>query len=373
MKIAIDVSSAAKADPTGIGRYIVELVRNLAPLLAPSGDRLRLMAAWKRRGERDHLAPLAALPGVEGPGLLLRWLPGLLMGGADLLHGTGLALPSGVRVPAAVTIHDINTIDDPSLARDSTVARRAAKTAKVLRRADLIIVVAAFVRDRLLHHFPEFPADRIRVVHHGVDHAGLAPEPAPGDAAALARHGLGGGRRYVLFVGRVEHRKNPDGLVRGFARAAAARDALLVFAGMKGRSSVEEAVRETGLGERVRFLGRVEDADLAPLYRGAAAFALPSRYEGFGIPLAEAFACGAPALASNVTALPEVAGAPAAAELCALDPDAIAAGLDRILGDAAHARALRDRGLARAREFTWRRCAERTLEAYRDLARLGKR
>ncbi|HVY60355.1 MAG TPA: glycosyltransferase family 1 protein [Planctomycetota bacterium] len=371
MKVAIDVSSAAKADPTGIGRYIVELVRNLAPLLAPAGDRLRLMAAWKRRRDREHLAPLAALPGVEGPALLLRWLPGLLMGGADLLHGTGLSLPAAVRAPAAVTIHDINTIDDPTLARDRTVARRAAKTAKVLRRADLVIVVAAFVRDRILHHFPEFPADRIRVVHHGVDHAGLSPERGPGDAAVLARHGLGDGRPYVLFVGRVEHRKNPDGLVRGFARAAAAKEARLVFAGMKGRSSVEDAIRETGIGERARFLGRVEDADLGPLYRGAACFALPSRYEGFGIPLAEAFACGAPALASNATALPEVAGD--AAELCAIEPEAIAAGLDRVLGDAERARALRERGLARAREFTWRRCAERTLEAYRDLLRLGKR
>jgi glycosyltransferase involved in cell wall biosynthesis len=365
----MDVSSAAKGDPTGIGRYIVELVRHLPAVLGAEA-RIRLCVRLSRWSDRQHLAPLAALPGVEAPAPLLGFLPGLLLRGASLLHGTGMSLPRAVGVPAAATIHDIFTIDDPSLGQERFSARRTRKTAAVLARADLLFVVSAFVRDRVIDRFPSFPADRIIVTHHGIDHAGLSEAKGAHDAEVLRRHGLEGAR-YVLCVGRVEHRKNPEGLVRGFARSNEAAGATLVFAGQEGRSEVQEAVRETGLGNRVRLLGRIADDDLGPLYRGAAAFALPSRYEGFGIPLAEAFACGTPALASTATALPEVAAG--AAELCELDPDAIAAGLDRVLGDPTRAQELRRLGLARAKELTWRRCAEATAAGYRRLLEIGKR
>jgi len=376
MRIAIDVSSAAKGDPTGIGRYIVELVRGISTLMGDD-DRLALGVRWSRWKERAHLAPLAKLRGCSGPRLLLSALPGALIRGLDVLHATGMSAPALAGMPLAVTVHDISTIDDPSLMSKGFSASRTAKTAKVIDRADLIFVISAFVKERILAVFPRFPADRIRVTHLGIDHAGLSAEPTARDGETRARLGLDakaseeGGRPYVLFVGRVEHRKNPEGLVRAFALSREAKDHLLVFAGQDGRSQAQEAAREAGVTDRVRFLGRVEDADLGPLYRGARCFALPSRNEGFGIPLAEAFACGCPALASDQTALPEVAGG--AAEITGIAPDAIAAGLDRLLGDAARRADLRAKGFARARDFTWRRTAEGTWAGYGDLLRLGKR
>ncbi len=374
MNIAIDVSSAAKPDPTGIGRYAVELVRAAAALLGP-GERLRLFVEPARWRERGYVAWLSRLPNVDGPRLLAWPISVLSTGRPDVFHATGSSLPRGLRTVLAATVHDTNTLDDASLSTAGWARRRTERRRLVARRADMVLAVSGFVRERVLHHFPGIGAERVRVTYHGVDHAGLAPEPQPGDAAALARYGLEGGARgrpYVLFVGRVEHRKNPDGLVRGFARARAARDHLLVFAGPPGRSRVAEAIRETGIGERVRFLGRFDDADLGALYRGAAAFALPSRYEGFGIPLAEALACGTPSIASNRTALPEVAG-DAALLVDPESPEAIADAIERVLSDGALRAALRARGLARASRLHWRACAGATLAAYRDLVAMGPR
>jgi alpha-1,3-rhamnosyl/mannosyltransferase len=370
LRIAIDVSSAAKPDPTGIGRYAVELVRAASALLGP-GERLRLVLGPRRWPNRRHVAWLSGLPRVDGPRLLLGPVSALFLGRADIFHATGSALPRGIRALKVATVHDTNTLDDASLASADWVEKRSERRRALARRADMILAVSSFVRSRVLHHFPEIGADRVRVTYHGVDHAGLGPEPDPSDREILARHGIAG-RPYVLFVGRVEHRKNPDGLVRGFALARAARDHALVFAGPLGRSTVDEAIREAGVADRVRFLGRFDDRDLGALYRGARAFALPSRYEGFGIPLVEALACGVPSLAADRTSLPEVAGG--AALLVDPDsPESIGGALERLLSDEALRSDLEARGLVQAKKFTWRACAEATLEAYKALRAMGAR
>jgi alpha-1,3-rhamnosyl/mannosyltransferase len=161
-------------------------------------------------------------------------------------------------------------------------------------------------------------------------------------------------------------------LVKAFALAAAARDHLLVFAGERGNSDVEQAIAAAGVAGRVRFLGRVDDCELGPLYRGARAFAMPSHFEGFGIPLLEAMNCGTPSLCSNCTAMPEVAGEAA----LLVDPtriDAMANGLGRLLLDNDLRRELRARGPVQAAKFNWRRCARETLDAYRFALELGPR
>jgi alpha-1,3-rhamnosyl/mannosyltransferase len=373
-RIAIDVSSAAKSDPTGIGRYALELVRAMVPLLGDE-DRVRLVVKPARWRKRRYVLPLAELPRVERP----RWLEGALpffaAGKGEIFHATGVSMPRGVRGIRVVTVHDTNTMDDPSLASSRWSAERSEKTRRAVGRADMVLAVSGFVRERVLHHFPELGAERVRVTCHGADHRGgaprLTPEPEPGDPAVLARRGLAAGG-YVLMVGRVERRKNPEGLVRAFARAKAAAGKMLVFAGPRGDSEVDAAIAEAGIAGRVRFLGRFEDAELGALYRGAAAFALPSRYEGFGIPLIEALACGTPSLVSNRTSLPEVAGG--AALLASPDDiEALAAALDRVLADEALRADLRARGPERARAFTWRACAEATLAAYRAAEALGRR
>lgn len=358
MKICIDLSSAAKPYPTGIGRYGIEYVQALLPLLERS-DQLRLvvrLARWRWR----HF--LSALP------LHIGTLTPLWAGRSRIFHSTGLSLSRGVRSLKITTVHDVNTLDKSDLASPRWTRARSRKTRQVVGRADMILTVSDFVRQRLLHHFPDLEPNRVRVTPLGVDHAELSPTPTPEDAAVLRRLELN--RPYILNVGRLGLRKNTDGLVCGFSRSRAAQSHLLVFAGLASASDARRAIGASGVSDRVRFLGWRNDSELGPLYRGADAFAAPSRYEGFGLPLAEALACGTPALTANRTASAEVAG-DAAVLVDPDDSEAIAEGLDRILSDADLRAELRARGPARAVRFTWRACAEATLQAYRDLAAMG--
>ncbi|HEY3131643.1 MAG TPA: glycosyltransferase family 1 protein [Acidobacteriota bacterium] len=370
MKIAIDISSAAKPYPTGIGRYSVELVRTIVQLFRPN-DGMRLLirpSRWKHRG---WISPLAKLDGIESPRLHTGALPALFVRRDEVFHCTGTSLPAALAALKLVTVHDMLVLEGPGLAAAPWIKKRGEKTQKVIARADMILAVSGFTRERILCHFPELSPERVRVTHNGFDHGQFSPERKPGDQDTLSRYAIMD-RPYILFVGRIGRRKNPDGLIRAFARTKAARDHLLVFAGPHFDSDTDSIARDAQTHARVRFLDWVPDNDLPALYRGAAAFALPSHYEGFGIPLVEAMACGTPSLASNVTALPEVAG-DAALLANPEDVDDIAAKLDRLLTDQTLRRDLRVRGPLQAKKFTWRACAETTLAAYRDLLVMGRR
>jgi alpha-1,3-rhamnosyl/mannosyltransferase len=174
--------------------------------------------------------------------------------------------------------------------------------------------------------------------------------------------------RYVLYVSNHQRKKNTERLVEAFARVAAELDDIqLVLTGWHTPrfKLVLEQIERLGLQSRTRVLGHVPDDALPALYSSADAFALPSLHEGFGIPVLEAMASGTPVVAANVYALPEVCGD--AAEL--VDPysvEAIATGLLRILDNPERAAELRERGLLRAAQFTWRRSAEQHLEHYEE-------
>jgi glycosyltransferase involved in cell wall biosynthesis len=196
-------------------------------------------------------------------------------------------------------------------------------------------------------------------------------KPAPNEEIARVRTEYGLGQRYVLHLGTIKPRKNLPRLVRAFARADIPRETQLVLGGMTtfGATAVEQAIRETNTQHRVKRLAYVPDADLPALYGGAACVAVVSLYEGFGMPALEALACGAPLLASNRGSLPEIADG-AAVLVDPLDEASIAHGLENAtqVGDPRDER--RQRGLARAAEFTWARAAgvtQRALEqAYRQ-------
>jgi glycosyltransferase involved in cell wall biosynthesis len=171
----------------------------------------------------------------------------------------------------------------------------------------------------------------------------------------------------LLFVGTFEPRKNVPGLLRAYAalrgRWPEAPD--LVLAGRQGWlfDSVVGLIRELNLGRSVRFLAEVAETDLPALYRQAGAFALLSHYEGFGFTLLEAMGCGAPAVVANRASLPEIAGE-AAILVEPDDADLAASALHRAMTDAAVRAQLRQRGLDRARQFTWERTAQATLDLY---------
>jgi glycosyltransferase involved in cell wall biosynthesis len=206
-----------------------------------------------------------------------------------------------------------------------------------------IIAVSEFTRREVI----ELLAVREERVHVAPNGVGI-PFTEQGPAAA---------GDYVLAVGTLEPRKNLSRLVRAF-QLARLSDCELRVVGARGWGGVE--VR----GARIRWLGPVPDEELARLYRGALCVAYVSLYEGFGLPVLEAMACGAPVVASNASALVELGG-DAVVSVDPRDPEAIAQGLEMAIGRSSQ---LRIRGLERARQFTWRRTAEATSAVYEAIA-----
>jgi glycosyltransferase involved in cell wall biosynthesis len=213
----------------------------------------------------------------------------------------------------------------------------------VVRAATRLIAVSEFTK-RELFDLLDVPPDKVRVIPNAVGE----PFTADGDAAA---------GDYVLAVSTLEPRKNLPRLVEGYRRAGLNGLPLLV-AGARGWGGVRIA------GDAVRWLGEVDDDQLAKLYRGARAVAYVSLYEGFGLPVLEAMACGAPVVAARNDALEEVSGG-AAVLVDPLDPDAIAAGLHEAID---RREELRPLGLARARVFDWGKVARETVGVYREAA-----
>jgi glycosyltransferase involved in cell wall biosynthesis len=207
---------------------------------------------------------------------------------------------------------------------------------------------------------------RISVTHLGVDARFRPPDPEE-RAAFLQRQQLV--RPYILAVGTLEPRKNLPGLLRAYARLAPEVPHDLVLVGAEGwlTGEIHATLEKLRLGGRVRMTGFVADDDLPHWYGGADLFAFASLYEGFGLPVVEAMACGVPVVTSNVSSLPEVAG-DAAVLVDPADVDAIADGLRRVLTDTDLARRLRHSGLKRAARFTWEQTAARTVAVYREVA-----
>jgi glycosyltransferase involved in cell wall biosynthesis len=182
-------------------------------------------------------------------------------------------------------------------------------------------------------------------------------------AAARERYGIAPAP-YLLYVGTVQPRKNLARLIDAFAQVAkeSAAPLQLVIAGKQGwlTQAIERRAHEHGIAEQVRFTGYVDDADLPALLSGALAFVFPSLYEGFGMPVLEAMACGAPVLTSTTSSLPEVAG-DAALLVDPHDTQAIAQGIARLVDDTALREQVRQQGYEHVAGFTWDRCALETL------------
>jgi len=279
------------------------------------------------------------------------------LGEVDVFHSTAYALPRRRRCPVVCTVHDLALLRYPHLGT-AQMRSLVERTVAQLGEVDMVIAVSRATRDDLIELGNVDPA-RVRVVYNGV-----SPHFQPTSRGAPAIP-------YVLHVGTIEPRKNLANLIRGFA-IAVAREHLphhLVLAGAEGwgKEDLPALAAQLGIADRIERRGWVDPTQLPELYGGAAAFAYPSLYEGFGLPVLEAMACGTPVLTSEHGALAEVAGS--AAQLCnPNDPESIARGLTEILTDRDRAATLTARGHDRASQFSWTRCATETLRVYRDLA-----
>jgi glycosyltransferase involved in cell wall biosynthesis len=258
--------------------------------------------------------------------------------GAGLLHFPTYRAPVVPRVPVVVTVHDLAVFRHPGAFNAWSRTYAPLVVPRVVRAARLVIAVSEFTRRELVDLL-DVPEERIRVIPNGVDH-GFGPD---GETA---------GGDYVLAVGTLEPRKNMARLAEATRRVGIE----LRVVGARGWQDVQVG------GDGVRWLGDVPDAELAPLYRGARCFAYPSLYEGFGIPVLEAMACGTPVVTAAGGATEEIADG-AAVLVDPHDPAGIAAGIERALADRAE---LIRRGLERARGFTWRAAADATVAVYRE-------
>lgn len=283
----------------------------------------------------------------------------------DVLHAPHLAPP--VVVPRAiVTAHD--AIPFVLSAYGSSRARRLYNllTRAGLRRSRRVIAVSHWTR-RELTTVLGVPADRIDVIHNGIA-ASLTPMRDGRDAAIRERFGLPA--RFALYLGALDARKNLGVLLRAWPDIWSATGAALVVAGRAPRPSSPVYVdwfRRHEDAPWLHVIGEVPEADKAALYRAAAVFVFPSRYEGFGLDPVEAMACGVPVVASDATSIPEVVG-DAAVLVAPDDLQGWQRSVADVLSDPNRVASLRDEGIARARKFTWERAAESTAAVYAKAA-----
>ncbi len=289
--------------------------------------------------------------------------------GFDLFHAPGYVAPRDLPVPVVLTVYDVVALKHPELAKWTNVRHYRRRMPKAARAAARIIVpLECVARDAVEHLGVE--RERVRVVPLAVDE-GLVPSGP--EEHARVRHKYGLPHAYILFVGNIEPKKNLDTLFRAFAslRAEGLPHELVVAGtpGWKCRQTLR-LPQELGIEDAVRFIGYVDEADLAGLYGAGELFAFPSLVEGFGLPPLEAMACGLPVVTSDAEALLETTG-DAAERVPARDADALADAMGRVLHDASVRQRLRAAGLEQAAKFTWDRTAELTREVYQEAAECG--
>jgi len=357
----LDARTATPHFP-GIGRYVSNLAQALPPLL-DHGERLTLIHS------SDYPLSIAAskavrtLPISASPFSLSQQLrvPRLLRQlGADTYHSAYYLMPYWPKVPTVLTIYDLIPLLFPG--HSSRRARLLFRwtTALALRSAERVIAISEATRRDLLDHF-HLPAERVITTPLAADPA-FRPQPLASITALRTRYGLP--EQFVLYLGSNKPHKNLVRLVESWKLV----NGKLVIAGAWDERYPEARRRaeELGLGDNVLWLGPVPEANLPALYAAATLFVFPSLYEGFGLPVLEAMACGTPVVCSNRSSLPEVAG-DAAILVNPLDVNALAEAIEHVLADRALRTEMRAKGLAQVCHFTWEKTAQQTLNAYRTL------
>jgi len=290
--------------------------------------------------------------------------------GADVIHMPNYTMPLRPGLPTVVTIHDLSFFTDPDryTAMSALALKSATKTAA--RQATRVIVPSNATRDELVRVLGIDPG-KIDVAYHGVDHRLFHRPDAVQVSRVTARLGLHG-RPYVAYLGSLTPRKNAPALVSGWAAAVAdlTEPPALVLAGGGGWSQeLDEAVASVPPHLRLIRPGYLPFADLTGFLGGALVVAAPSRGEGFGLPVLEAMACGAPVLTTHRASLPEVGGD--AVAYTEPDAESIAVALRRLLDDPEERTALGAAGHARAQEFTWAASAAAHAASYKRAAEQG--
>ena len=373
MRVCIDVSAAVHRR-AGLGRYAHGLIAALVEQGAHE-----YTAFYHQRGEAHLAPPIDRLPQLTTPLTVRAWrlrtalayFSGLgmdaMFAGVDVFHATEHLLPRLRRVRSVFTLHDLIFQFDPDSHKPLNIAFLRTMMPRFLRAADAIIAVSECSK-RDAARIYGVPADKIWVIYEGVD-----PRFGPiDDAAQIAsiRRKYNLPQRFVLHLGTIEPRKNLTLLFEALTALNVERYTLVV-AGKTGwlTDPIFARIGELGLQDRVLFTGYVPDEDLPALLSAASVLVMPSKYEGFGLPVLEAMACGTPVIASNASSLPEVGG-DAALYAAPDDPSAWAELISRVLKDAALRASMREKGLRQAAKFRWDIAARQTAEVYSTLQKI---
>jgi len=367
LKICIDVSAAVHRR-AGLGRYAQELVKGLADL-----DGCDITVFYHQRGEVHLDPPIDGLPRITTSLSVRPWrlttalayFTGIgmdrLFGDVAVFHATEHLLPRLKHTRSVFTLHDLIFQFDPDSHKPLNIAFLKTMMPRFLRAADAIIAVSECSKRDAVNLYG-IPADKIHVIYEGVDPK-FTPITDP-DRLSQVRSKYHLPDRFILHVGTIEPRKNLPLL---FEVAAQIKEHVVV-AGKLGwlTDPILAKVKELGVEDRVTFTGFVADDDLPALISAATVLAMPSKYEGFGLPILEAMACGTPVVASNAASLPEVGGD---AVLYAW-PDDVRSWtslLTLALDDLELRGWLRQKGLRQAAKFRWDVMARETAKVYQRM------
>jgi glycosyltransferase involved in cell wall biosynthesis len=290
----------------------------------------------------------------------------LSKGQYDLFHATGYTAPLRIKIPFVVSVYDLIALDYPELCPLRNRLHFRMFLPATIRRATGIIVPSEQTRMDIERRF-QFVTSKIRVIKPGVS-AIFHPEPEPLKMEQTKQH-YGIPSRYILFVGRLEAKKNLECLINAFhlLKSHNRIPHKLLLIGSRGyrAGSIFRRIQLLGLNSEVIVREGVVETDLPLLYKGADLFVFPSFYEGFGLPVLEAMACGTAVVISKHGALPETAG-DSAFVVEPLSPQTLAEGIEKVLTDNQLRRTLVEKGLNHAKSFTWTSYAQRVEQFYEE-------
>lgn len=381
MRIGIDYTAAVKQGG-GIGRYTRHLVRALSAVTAEHSLRLFVAGGWGQgdgQGAWPNHVSIRSVP-ISDRWLSILWqrlrLPvpiQVVTGGLDLFHSPDFVLPPVGRTPAILTVHDLSFLRVPQFFVPGFCEYLSQAVARAVVRAHQILADSESTKRDLVELMAVSP-ERIHVVYPGVEER-FRPVIDHSILDSVRQH-YRLPERFVLGLSTLQPRKNFDGLVAAFEqmlqrhRGEPALDNLdLVIAGGKGWmvEDLLKQVADAGLLARVHFCGYVRDHDLPALYTLASVFAFPSWYEGFGIPVVEAMACGTPVVSADNSSLPEAAG-DAGLLVDAGDIGGWAKAMWRLVADEELRSLLIDAGREQAKRFRWEKAARQVLQVYEQFA-----
>lgn len=386
MRINFDAEPICAAEPTGIGMVEIELCKRIVRSYPENDYRftffsLRNTAEKKERivERTDEKAIVKAFPLLSSGlykmiGSVLPLPYRMFFGGkSEITHFFNFIIPFGVKGKKVCTIHDLAFKRYPETVNLKTRKYLEYSIKKTIKRADKIVVVSKFTADELVELYG-VPKEKIAVIYNGVDF-NLYNENVSKERKdeVLAKRDLKDGS-YFFYLGTIEPRKNIYRMVGAYAKCVSRLKAegkeapRLVLGGRLGwyYDEILQRIKSENIEDNIRLLGYIDENEKPALYSGSLAFMFPSLYEGFGLPVAEAMACGTPVLTSNSTSLAEIAGN--SAVLCdPLSEDDIAEGMYRLATEQSLREKLSKEGPLRAKEFDWDSSAEALYELYKSV------